>query len=93
MLLTLRVTGYLSLIEYQDDPPHPQPKVAKIGTFGRPSGEASNKPYSPRGIEKDLASLINGEVTSCCDNEASSLDIISESFNNSVKYWDQCQKN
>lgn len=74
-------------------PPFPPTKVAKIGTFGGPSGEASNKLYSPRGIEKDLASLINGEVTSCCDNEASSLDIISESFNNSVKYWDQCLKN
>ena len=35
-----------------------------------------------------MASLLHGEVTSRCDNEANSLDIIFESLDNSVKYGD-----
>ena len=71
-------------IEYQNE--EPPAKVAKVGASGRPTVEASDKSDSPRGTEDDLASLTNGEVTYCCDNEANSLDIISKSLDNSVKY-------
>ena len=50
--------------------------------------DCSNKSDSPRGTEDDLASPINGEFTSRCDNEANSLDIISESLDNFVKCGD-----
>ena len=73
-------------VEYQNE--ESPANVVKAGASRRPTVEASDRSDSLKGTEDDLPSLINGEVTSTCNNEANSLDIISESLDNSVKYSD-----
>ena len=73
-------------VEYQDE--KPSANAAKVGASRGPTVEGSDKYDSHRGKEDDLASLINGEVTSRYASESNSLDIISESLDNSVEYDD-----
>lgn len=83
---SLRVTRYLSLQGYQNK--EALAKVAEAGASRGSTVEGSDKSFFFSETEHDSASLINWEVTSRCNNEDNSLDIISKSLDNSVKYGD-----
>ena len=83
---SLRVTWYLSLQGYQNK--EALAKVAEAGASQGSTVEGSDQSFSFSETEHDSASLTNWEVTSRCENEANSLDIISKSLDNSVKYGD-----